>query len=59
MEGRRRRNNYKVSEIPTVSGPAFKNPIDLAGISGYNGIEVIYLSGMAFAFLPYNEEVYG
>ena len=50
MEGRRRRNNYKVSEIPTVSGLAFKNPIDLAGISGYNGIEVIYLSGMAFAF---------
>ena len=36
-----------------------ENPIDLAGISGYNGIEVIYLSGMAFAFLPYNEEVYG
>ena len=27
-----------------------KNPIDLAGVSGYNGIEVIYLLGMAFAF---------
>ena len=27
-----------------------KNLIDLAGISGYNGIEVIYLLGMAFAF---------
>ena len=27
-----------------------KVPIDLAGISGYNGIEVIYLLGMAFAF---------
>ena len=27
----------------------YKVPIDLAGISGYNGIEVIYLLGMAFA----------
>ena len=36
-----------------------KNPIDLAGISGYNGIEVIYLLGMAFAFPPYKKEVYG
>ena len=41
-------------------GVALKNPIDLAGISGYNGFEVIYLSGMAFAF-PANiqQEVYG
>jgi len=36
-----------------------KNLIDLAGISGYNGIEVIYLLGMAFAFPPYKKEVYG
>jgi len=49
-EGRRHQNNHKVNEIPTVSGLAFKNPIDLAGISGYNGSEVIYLLGMAFAF---------
>ena len=37
-----------------------KDLIDLAGISGYNGIEVIYLWGMAFAF-PTNiqKEVYG
>ena len=37
----------------------YKVPIDLAGISGYNGIEVIYLLGMAFAFPPYKKEVYG
>ena len=38
----------------------WKVTIDLAAISGYNGIEVIYLWGMAFAF-PTNiqKEVYG
>ncbi len=36
-----------------------KNLIDLAGGSGYNGIEVIYLSGMAFAFPTIQKEVYG
>ncbi len=33
-----------------LSGGSYKVPIDLAGISEYNGIEVIYLLGMAFAF---------
>ena len=33
-----------------VTGLAFKKLIDLAGISGYNDIEVIHLLGMAFAF---------
>ena len=42
-----------------LSTPNYKVPIDLAGISGYNGIEVIYLLGMAFAFPPYKKEVYG
>jgi hypothetical protein len=30
-----------------------KVPIDLAGISGYNGIEAISLWGMAFAFAAF------
>ena len=60
-KGRRKRcNSHKVNEIsedvPLLSK---KVPIDLAGISGYNGIEVIYLLGMAFAFPPYKKEVYG
>lgn len=44
-----------------AAGAAFwKVMIDLAGISGDNGFEVIYLLGMAFAF-PANiqQEVYG
>lgn len=32
------------------AGIVQKVPIDLAGFSGYNGVEVIYLLGMAFAF---------
>ena len=44
-----------------LSGLGFwKVTIDLAAISGHNGMEVIYLWGMAFAF-PTNiqKEVYG
>ena len=40
----------KSTKFQQCPGRLSKNLIDLAGISGYNGIEVIYLSGMAFAF---------
>ena len=50
----------KSTKFQQCPGRLSKNLIDLAGISGYNGIEVIYLWGMAFAF-PTNiqKEVYG
>lgn len=49
----------KSMKFQQCPGRLSKNLIDLAGISGYNGIEVIYLLGMAFAFPPYKKEVYG
>ena len=57
---RKRCNNHKTNQISIIVRDGnYKVPIDLAGISGYNGIEVIYLLGMAFAFPPYKKEVYG
>ena len=44
-------NGLIINENPIVSCSAlWKVPIDLAGISGYNDFEVIYLWGMAFTF---------
>ena len=43
---RRDKGDHDIWFSPGLS----KNLIDLAGISEYNGIEVIYLLGMAFAF---------
>ncbi len=52
--------NTNSMKFQLCSGWLKKDLIDLAGISGYNGIEVIYLWGMAFAFPTYiQKEVYG
>ena len=55
MSGRRENAAIitKSMKFQLCPGWLSKNLIDLAGISGYNGIEVIYLLGMAFAFPPY------
>lgn len=52
MSGRRENAAIitKSMKFQLCPGWLSKNLIDLAGISGYNGIEVIYLLGMVFAF---------
>ncbi len=52
-------NSHKADEFQLLSGGSYKVTIDLAWISGYNGIEVIHLLGMAFAFPIIIKEVYG
>ena len=49
----------KCPAFQLLSSGSYKVTIDLAWISGYNGIEVIYLLGMAFAFPIIIKEVYG